>query len=79
MSFSRNHGDHRDTIRRGAGHLKNELADFAVPKFIRIKNELEQTPTMKFKKDQLKKDGYDIEKSASLFMSCYPMNRDMCH
>lgn len=45
-----------------AGHLKRELADFALPKFIRIKKELEQTPTMKFKKDTLKKEEYDIEK-----------------
>jgi len=45
-----------------ADHLKRELADFAVPKFIRIKKELDQTPTMKFKKDQLKNDGYDVEK-----------------
>jgi citronellyl-CoA synthetase len=41
--------------------LKKELADFAIPKFIRIKKELDQTPTMKVKKDQLKKDGYDIK------------------
>lgn len=40
--------------------LKRELADFAVPKFIRIKEELDQTPTMKLKRNQLKKEGYDI-------------------
>jgi citronellyl-CoA synthetase len=45
-----------------AGMLKRELADFAVPRFIRIKDELEQTPSMKFKKDQLKRDSYDIGK-----------------
>ncbi|MGD0857618.1 MAG: long-chain-acyl-CoA synthetase [Dehalococcoidia bacterium] len=42
--------------------LKKELADFAVPRFIRIKDELEQTPSMKFKKGQLKQESYDIEK-----------------
>ncbi|TSA55607.1 MAG: hypothetical protein D4R38_00225 [Dehalococcoidia bacterium] len=42
--------------------LKRELADFAVPRFIRIKEELEQTPSMKFKKEQLKQEGYDIDK-----------------
>jgi len=42
--------------------LKRELADFAVPRFIRIKEELEQTPSMKFKKEQLKQEGYDINK-----------------
>jgi citronellyl-CoA synthetase len=42
--------------------LKRELADFAVPRFIRIKDELEQTPSMKLKKDHLKKDGYDTGK-----------------
>jgi citronellyl-CoA synthetase len=30
--------------------LRKELADFAVPRFIRIKDELEQTPSMKTKK-----------------------------
>ena len=45
-----------------AGMLKRELADFAVPRFIRIKEELEQTPSMKFKKEQLKQEGYDIDK-----------------
>jgi citronellyl-CoA synthetase len=40
--------------------LRRELAEFALPRFIRIKDELEQTPSMKFKKEQLKKDGYDI-------------------
>ena len=45
-----------------ADMLKNELADFAIPKFLRIRSELDQTPTMKVKKDQLKNEGYDIEK-----------------
>jgi citronellyl-CoA synthetase len=40
--------------------LKRELADFAVPKFLRIKTELDHTPTMKLKKDTLRKEGYDI-------------------
>jgi citronellyl-CoA synthetase len=43
-----------------AGHLKRELADFAIPKFLRMVTELDQTPTMKIKKDRLKKEGYDI-------------------
>lgn len=41
--------------------VKGELSDFAIPRFIRIKEALDQTPSMKFKKDQLKKDGYDIQ------------------
>ncbi|MGD0276797.1 MAG: long-chain-acyl-CoA synthetase [Syntrophales bacterium] len=45
-----------------AKHLKRQLPDFAVPKFLRIKKELDQTPTMKFKKDKLKIDGYDTGK-----------------
>jgi citronellyl-CoA synthetase len=43
--------------------LKRELPEFAIPRFIRFREELEQTPSMKFKKDQLKKEGYDIEKA----------------
>ena len=42
--------------------LRREMADFAIPMFIRIKDELEQTPSMKFKKEQLKQEGYDTEK-----------------
>jgi len=42
--------------------LRRELAEFAIPRFIRFREELEQTPSMKFKKDQLKKDGCDIDK-----------------
>jgi len=42
--------------------LKRELSDFAIPMFLRFKDELDQTLTMKVKKDKLKTDGYDIEK-----------------
>lgn len=45
-----------------ADMLKKGLSDFAIPKFLRIKDELDQTPTMKVKKDKLKMEGYDIEK-----------------
>ncbi|NHJ01833.1 MAG: long-chain-acyl-CoA synthetase [Candidatus Heimdallarchaeota archaeon] len=40
--------------------LKNKLPDFAIPKFLRFKANLKQTPTMKIKKNKLKKEEYDI-------------------
>ncbi len=39
-----------------------DLPEFAIPRFIRFKDELEQTPSMKTKKEGLKREGYDIEK-----------------
>jgi len=42
--------------------LRQEMADFAIPRFIRFKDELEQTPSMKTKKEGLKQEDYDIEK-----------------
>jgi citronellyl-CoA synthetase len=42
--------------------LRRELAEFAIPRFIRLKEELDQTPSMKIKKGQLEQEGYDIEK-----------------
>jgi hypothetical protein len=38
------------------------LAEFAIPRFICLKEELDQTPSMKIKKGQLEQEGYDIEK-----------------
>jgi citronellyl-CoA synthetase len=52
--------------------LRRELADFAVPRFIRMKDELEQTPSMKFKKEQLKQEGYDIEKISDIVYVLLP-------
>jgi citronellyl-CoA synthetase len=45
--------------------LRWDLPEFAIPRFMRFKDELEQTPSMKFKKEQLKKEGYDMEKADS--------------
>jgi len=42
--------------------LRRELAEFAIPRFICLKEELDQTPSMKIKKGQLEQEGYDIEK-----------------
>ena len=52
--------------------LRRELADFAIPRFIRMKDELEQTPSMKFKKEQLKQEGYDIENISDLVYVLLP-------
>jgi citronellyl-CoA synthetase len=41
--------------------LKKALADFAMPKFLRISSELPTTATMKVIKVQLKKEGFDID------------------
>ncbi|MCP4599969.1 MAG: long-chain-acyl-CoA synthetase [Proteobacteria bacterium] len=40
-------------------HLKNSLPDYAIPKFIRFKNEFESTSTYKIKKINVKKEGFD--------------------
>jgi citronellyl-CoA synthetase len=42
--------------------LRQELPEFAIPRFIRIKAELDQTPSMKLKKGQLEHEGYELEK-----------------
>jgi len=45
--------------------LRRDLPEFAIPRFIRFKEEIEQTPSMKFKKSDLKQEGYDLEKIGS--------------
>lgn len=40
--------------------LKRYLPEYAIPKFIRFKKELEKTATLKIQKGTLKKEGYDV-------------------
>jgi len=40
-------------------HLQSTLPAYAVPKFVRLNQDLEYTPTHKIKKVELKKDGFD--------------------
>ncbi len=42
--------------------LRDNLADFAVPKFLRISSELPTTGTMKVIKGPLKREGFDRER-----------------
>jgi citronellyl-CoA synthetase len=44
--------------------LRNNLADFAVPKFLRISLELPTTGTMKVIKGPLKREGFDITRTS---------------
>jgi acyl-CoA synthetase (AMP-forming)/AMP-acid ligase II len=44
-------------------HLNSVLPKYALPLFIRLVNELEQTATHKFKKNDLKNEGYDPNKT----------------
>ena len=43
-----------------ANTFRQNLADYAVPIFLRFKTELTVTPTFKFRKVELKKEGFDI-------------------
>ena len=44
-----------------ANYLENNLPTYAVPIFLRFKIDISTTSTMKFKKSDLKKEGFDIE------------------
>ena len=44
--------------------LRNNLADFAMPKFLRISLELPTTGTMKVIKGPLKREGFDITRTS---------------
>ena len=41
--------------------LRRDLPEFAIPRFVRLKEELDQTPSMKLKKGQLEQESYDLE------------------
>ena len=43
-----------------AGHVLDKLPGYAVPRFIRLKSQLEITGTFKHRKGDLKKEGYDL-------------------
>ena len=43
-----------------AVHVLDKLPGYAVPRFIRLKSQLEITGTFKHRKGDLKKEGYDI-------------------
>lgn len=45
-----------------SAHLQNELPAYAVPVFIRLRAEQEMTGTFKFRKVELKKEGFDPSK-----------------
>ena len=49
-------------------HLRNELPAYAVPVFIRLRPEQEITGTMKYRKVDLKKQGYSPEGDEPVFM-----------
>ncbi|MES1928675.1 long-chain-acyl-CoA synthetase [Salinisphaera dokdonensis CL-ES53] len=49
-------------------HLRNELPAYAVPVFIRLRPEQEITGTMKYRKVDLKKQGYSPEGNEPVFM-----------
>ncbi|MES1936250.1 long-chain-acyl-CoA synthetase [Salinisphaera hydrothermalis] len=51
-----------------ATHLKAELPGYAVPLFARIKPEAEVTGTMKYRKVDLKKDGYAPKSGDAVYM-----------
>jgi citronellyl-CoA synthetase len=42
-------------------HLSQNLPSYAIPVFARIKSELERTPTFKYQKVTLKKDGFNVD------------------
>ena len=44
--------------------VKRELPSFAVPIFIRITDQIDQTASLKFKKKILQDEGFDIEKTS---------------
>ncbi|HEX4974634.1 MAG TPA: long-chain-acyl-CoA synthetase, partial [Pseudomonadales bacterium] len=45
-------------------YMKTEMPPFAIPLFIRIKPTMETTGTFKYKKSDLKKDGFDPSKTS---------------
>ncbi len=47
-------------------YMKTEMPPYAIPLFIRIKLTMETTGTFKYKKSDLKKDGYDPEKTSDV-------------
>ena len=51
-----------------AAHLKSELPAYAVPVFARIKPEAEVTGTMKYRKVDLKKDGYAPDSGDAVYI-----------
>ena len=51
-----------------AQHLKRELPVYAVPVFARIKPEQEMTGTMKYRKVDLKKDGYAPDSGDTVYL-----------
>ncbi|MBH04269.1 MAG: long-chain-acyl-CoA synthetase [Xanthomonadales bacterium] len=51
-----------------AQHLKRELPAYAVPVFARLKPEQEMTGTMKYRKVDLKKDGYAPESGDTVYL-----------
>lgn len=46
------------------GHLKAELPPYAIPIFVRVTDEIEKTGTFKYRKVDLKKLGYSLERKA---------------
>ena len=50
-----------------AAHVLDKLPGYAVPRFIRLKSQLEITGTFKHRKGDLKKEGFDISLIKSLF------------
>jgi len=53
-------------------HLKRNLAPYAIPIFLRFKTSIDTTSTIKFKKNLLKKEGFNIEKYQDPFYVLLP-------
>ena len=51
--------NHFDT-KNFAHHVNEKLPNYAVPRFIRIRNDQDITGTFKYKKGDLKKEGFDL-------------------
>ena len=52
--------EHQTNFKDLCSHLKTILPNYAVPVFLRVQNEMQTTGTFKYRKSDLKKEGYDI-------------------
>ena len=57
-------------------HAVEELPPYAVPLFVRIKNEMDTTGTFKYKKSDLKKDGFNPESTAEPLHVLLPRTKE---
>ena len=57
-------------------HAVEELPPYAVPLFVRIKSEMDTTGTFKYKKSDLKKDGFDPSKVSEPLYVLLPKTKE---